>query len=135
MTEILQFQIAPGHDNDGALVPLYELDVNGSFWQYELGNPKTTWHSAEGMREDGTRQRQRISLPFVTLELSRVTEDEAALIESLVGPITVNLRNKQDAEWIIYNGQMWPVEWGEYEQKEGCFIDVVVELRALRELT
>lgn len=130
-----EFEIAEGHDEVGDLVPLYELDtVNGLFWQYALGTPKSVWHSEESLREDGARFKQRVSLPYVTLELARVTEAEAELLETLVGPVTIAARKKHADTWANFNANMWPIEWGEFEQKEGCFLDVVVEFRALREI-
>ncbi len=133
MPEITEVQVAVGYDNPDDILPFWQLDPP-AFWQNELG-VMTTWNSEEAMRKSGDRDGRRVGKPWVTLTFQVVSEAEADLLDGLVGRVTLNVRKKQGGTWVTYNGKLQPVAWGSFRQLQGHFIDVIVEVLGLTELT
>ena len=111
---------------------LYELGEDYEFERYRLGTPQVQYHPEEKLVMDGLLQSHRRGLPWFELKLQYVTEDEAALLEELVGGVTVNFKTRLSSDWELYNGEFQHPEWGDFDQQFRHFLDVVVTVKSLR---
>lgn len=128
------FKIAPGHDEVDELLELWALEPP-HFWQFEM-SVGHIWHSEEATRISAIRRKRKIGLPWIELTLTVVTFADAAYLEAnLAGPVTIKAQAKSLDEWRVFNGELQIPEWGEFEQRKNAFLDVVISIVGLEDIT
>lgn len=132
---LVGFWIARNHNiSDGSLAKLQAFVDDGPVFLAYDTDVNTLWHSEQAFRMDGNGLNHRIALEWVTLKFQSVNQVEALMLDNLQGDVTVNLRRKHRAEWVKFNGILQPVAWGNYDQWQGSFSHVEVEITELEEI-